>query len=107
MLNSKKMRNRSCQFDGTHFYNDMFGQNRLDFLHIEHLYYKVGCVSLCQHSNVQMLSSPPILKLLDSQGCLWLPYDLTKIIKLIGVTFKQKNTLRHSFRISVIPSLSL
>ena len=104
MLNSKKMRNRSCQFDGTHFYNDMFGQNRLDFLHIEHLYYKVGCVSLCQHSNVQMLSSPPILKLLDSQGCLWLPYDLTKIIKLIGVTFKQKNTLRHSFRISVIPS---
>ena len=47
------------------------------------------CLSVCGHSNVQMLSSPPTFKLLDSQGYLWLPYDLTEVIKSIGVTFKQ------------------
>ena len=56
------------------------------------------------------LTSPPVLKLLDSQGYLWLPYDLTEVIKLIEETFEQKNTLSflpdycHSFHISVIPS---
>ena len=60
-----------------------------------------------------MLTSPPVLKLWDSQGYLWLPYDLTEVIKLIGVTFKQKeiffqkNTLCHSFQIIVIPSVLL
>ena len=51
-----------------------------------------------------MLTSPPVFKLLDSQGYLWLPYDLTEVIKLFGETFEQKNTLCHSFRIIVIPS---
>ena len=68
---------------------------------------------VCQHSNVPTLTSPPILKLCDTQGYLWLPYDLTEVIKLFGVTFKQKNfffqkyTLCHSFRIIVIPSVLL
>ena len=70
------------------------------------------CLSVCGHYNVQTLTSPPVLKLWDTQGYLWLPYD-----QLIWVTFKQKNTLCyflvllsflpdycHSFRISVIPS---
>ena len=71
------------------------------------------CLSVCQHLNVPTLTSPPVLKLLDSQGYLWLPYDLAEVIKLIGVIFKQKifffqkNTLCHSFRISVLPSVVL
>ena len=56
------------------------------------------------------LTSPPVLKLWDTQGYLWLPYDLMEVIKLIRVTFKQKfffqkNILCHSFRITVIPFL--
>ena len=69
------------------------------------------CLFVCGHSNVPTLTSPPVFKLLDSQGYVWLPYDLAVVIKLIGVTFKQKIyiffqkiTLCHSFRISVIPS---
>ena len=67
-----------------------------------------------------MLTSPPILKLWDTQGYLWLSYDLTEVIKLFGVTFKQKNIFFqkkyfmsflppycHSFRITVIPSILL
>ena len=71
------------------------------------------CVFVCGHSNVPTLTSPPILKLWDTQGYLWLPYDLTKVIKLFGVTFKQKNfffkknTLCHSFHLIVIPSVVL
>ena len=74
-------------------------------------------VFACQHSNVPTLTSPPILKLWDTQGYLWLPYDLTEVIKLIGVTFEQKILFFskkyfmsflphycHSFRITVIPS---
>ena len=45
------------------------------------------CLSLLECTNV---TSPPVLKLWDSQGYLWLPYDLTEVINLIGVTFKQK-----------------
>ena len=66
---------------------------------------------VCGHSNVPTLTSPPVLKLLDSQGYLWLPYDLAEVIKLIEETFElkeylffQKNTLCHSFWIIVIPS---
>ena len=69
---------------------------------------------VCHHSNIQTLSSPPVLELLASQGYLWLPYDLAEVIKLFGVTLKQKrkkknqkNTLRHSFCIIVIPSILL
>ena len=81
------------------------------------------CLFVCGHSNVPTLTSPPILKLWDTQGYLWLPYDLTEVIKLFGVTFKQKtfffkkilNVIPsallsflpyycHSFRITVIPS---
>ena len=71
------------------------------------------CLFVCGHSNVPTLTSPSILKLCDTQGYLWLPYDLTEVIKLFGVTFKQKNlffqknTLCHSFGISVIPSVLL
>ena len=81
-------------------------------------------MSLCDYSNVQILTSPSVLKLLDSQRYLWLSYDIAEVIKLIAVTFKQKmccfiskkNTLchsalvsflldySHSFGISVIPS---
>ena len=48
--------------------------------------------------NVLTLTSPLVLKLLNSQGYLWLPYDLAEVIKLIGETFEppfvfQKNTL--------------
>ena len=51
------------------------------------------CLFVCGHSNVQMLTSPPILKLWDTQGYLWLSYDLTEVIKLIGVTFRQKKNI--------------
>jgi hypothetical protein len=47
-------------------------------------------VCVCQHYNVPTLSSPPFFKLLDSQGYLWLPYDLAEVIKLTGETFEQK-----------------
>ena len=59
---------------------------------------------VCGHSNVQMLTSPPILKLWDTQGYLWLPYDLTEVIKLFGVTFKQKNIFFFKKILYVIPS---
>jgi hypothetical protein len=71
------------------------------------------CLCVCQHSNVQMLTSLSVLKLWDTQGYLWLSYDLVEVIQLIGVTFKKiniffsKNTLCHSFRLSVIPSVLL
>ena len=74
-------------------------------------------VFVCGHLNVQMLTSPPILKLWDTQGYLWLPYDLAKVIKLIGERFEPKKLFFskkyfmsflphycHSFRITVIPS---
>lgn len=54
---------------------------------------------------------PSVLKLLDSQGYLWLSYDLAEVIKLIGVTFKQTNIFFSKkyfmsfFHISVIPSV--
>ena len=87
---------------------------------------KAGVLSVCGHYNVQ-LTCPPVLKLWDTQGYLWLSYDLTEVIKLFGVTFKQKNIFFfkkilyvipsallsflpyycHSFRITVIPSVLL
>ena len=45
---------------------------------------------VCGHSNVRTLTSPPVLMLWGIQGYLWLPYDLTEVIKLFGVIFKQK-----------------
>ena len=42
---------------------------------------------------LSFLPYPAVLKLYDSQGYLWLPYDLTEVIKLFGVTFKQKDTI--------------
>ena len=74
------------------------------------------CLSVCGHSNVQ-LTSPPVLKLWGTQGYLWLSYDLTEVINLIGETFEPKKYFFskkyfmsflphycHSFRITVIPS---
>ena len=85
-----------------------------------HLYYKVRCVFVCGHSNVQTLTSPPILKLWDIQGYLWLPYDLMEVIKLIGERFEPKKYFVfkkyfmsflphycHSFCTTVIPSVFL
>ena len=72
---------------------------------------------VCGHSNVRTLTSPPVLMLWGTQGYLWLPYDLTEVIKLFGVTFKQKTFFFskkyfmsflphycHSFHSTVIPS---
>ena len=53
------------------------------------LYYKVRCVSVCQHSDVR-LTSPPVLMLWGTQGYLWLPYDLMEVINLIGERFEPK-----------------
>ena len=73
------------------------------------------------------VTSPPVLKLQDSQGYLWLSYDLAEVINLIGETFEQKKLIFfkkilyvipsalvsflpyycHSFRIIVIPSIIL
>ena len=84
------------------------------------LYYKGRCLSVCGHFNVRTLTSPPILKLWVTQGYLWLPYDLTEVIKLIGERFEPKKYFFskkypmsflphycHSFRITVIPSVLL
>ena len=87
------------------------------------LYYKVRCVSVClfvyQHFNVR-LTGPSVLMLWGTQGYLWLPYDLRKVINLIGERFEPKNFFFskryfmsflpqycHSFRITVIPSVLL
>ena len=71
------------------------------------------------------VTSPPVLKLWDSQVYLWLPYDLTEVIKLIEERFEPKKYFFskkyfmsflphychffpyycHSFRIFVIPSI--
>ena len=85
-----------------------------------YLYYKDRCVFVCGHYDVRTLTSPPILKLWDTQGYLWLPYDLTEVIKLIGERFEPKKYFFskkypmsflphycHSFRITVIPSVLL
>ena len=56
------------------------------------------------HSNVQLLISPLILKLLDTQGYLWLLYDLTEVIKLIEETFWPKIFLfSKKFFMSFLP----
>ena len=49
------------------------------------------------------VTSPPVFKLWDTQGYLCHPYDLTEVINLFGVTFKQKI---KSFKkiVYVIPS---
>ena len=83
--------------------------------------------SVCQHLNVPTLTSHPVLKLLASQGYLWLPYkamlsyDVVEVIKLIGEIFEPKTFFKkyfgipsallsflpyycHTIRISVIPS---
>ena len=64
------------------------------------------CLWTLECTNV---TSPPVLKLWDSQGYLWLPYDLTEVINLTGVTFKQKNIFffKDSFQIIVIPSVMM
>ena len=72
---------------------------------------------VCGHSNVRTLTSPPVLMLWGTQGYLWLPYDLTEVIKLIGERFEPKKYFFskkysmsflphycHSFHSTVIPS---
>jgi hypothetical protein len=89
------------------------------FFRRNNLYYKGRCLSVCQHSNVLPLTRPPVLKLWDSQGYLWLPYDLMEVIKLTGETFepKKKKSKKSfmsflpyyclSFHSTVIPSIVL
>ena len=92
---------------------NLFSNSKNSFGPSANLYYKSRCLCVCQHSNVQTLTSPPVLKLWDTQGYLWLPYDLTEVINLIGERFQPKkyffpkNSLCHSFRLIVIPSLLL
>ena len=45
---------------------------------------------MCQHYIVKTLTSPLFLKLLNSQGYLWLPYDLAEVIELNGETLEPK-----------------
>ena len=73
----------------------------------ENLYYKGWCLSVRQQWNVQMLISPSVLKLFDSQGYLWLSYDLAEVIKLIGETFEPKKLYFFKKILYVIPSASL
>ena len=73
------------------------------------LYYKVWCLSVCQHCNVLTLTRPLVLKLWDT-------HDLVEVIKLIEETFEpifffSKKYLMsflphycHLFRITVLPS---
>ena len=74
------------------------------------------CLSVFGHSNVR-LTTTPVLMLWGTQGYLWLPYDPTEVINLIGERFKPKNLFFskkyfmsflphycHSFCITVIPS---
>ena len=65
------------------------------------------CLFVCGHLNVPMLTSPPILKLWDTQGYLWLSYDLTKVIKLIGERFEQNKKIFFKKIVYVIPSALL
>ena len=57
------------------------------------------CLSTLKCTNV---TSPPVLKLWDSHGHIWLLYDLMKVIKLIEETFGQKKNSEK--RLYVIPS---
>jgi hypothetical protein len=81
--------------------------NLLISYRVDNLYYKGQCLSVCQHLNVPTLTSPPILKLWDTQGYLWLPYDLTKVIKLIGEIFEPKTFFSSNKILYVIPSALL
>ena len=94
----------------------IFLWKNLPFLIKINLYYKVRCLFVCHYSNVR-LTTPPVLKLWGTQGYLWLPYDLTEVIKLIGERFEPKNFFFskkypmsflphycHSFHSTVIPS---
>ena len=65
------------------------------------------CVFVCGHFNVPTLTSPPVLKLWDTQGYLWLSYDLTKVIKLIGERFEQNKKIFFKKIVYVIPSALL
>ena len=63
--------------------SDFHGKGTNLDIHFEIYIIKAGvCVFVCGHSNVQMLTSPPILKLWGTQGYQWLFYNLTKVIKL-------------------------
>ena len=75
------------EFKAKHCRN-VLGQNQSFTLHYTIYIIKTDvCLRTLECPNV---TSPPVLKLWDSQGYLWLPYDLTEVINLIGVTFKPK-----------------
>ena len=65
------------------------------------------CLSVCGHSNVPTLTSPPILKLWDTKGYLWLPYDITEVIKLFKETFGPKKFFLSARLASVSTSRDL
>ena len=62
------------------------------------------CVCLSNVSNVRTLTSPPVLMLWGTQGYLWLPYDLTEVINIIGETFELKKYFFFKKILYVIPS---
>ena len=77
------------------------------------LYYKVRCVFACHNRFVPTLTSPPIWRYgipKIPMASLW-PNGGNKTIwdniQAKKLFFKKKNTLCHSFRISVIPSIVL
>ena len=72
---------------------------------MKHLY----CVSICHHKNVPTLTSPPILKLLDSQGYLACRGNKANWSNIWAKKTKKTSILNycHSFQISVIPNYCL
>ena len=53
--------------------NLVFGNNNPKCATLKKVIYIIK-TDVCQHSNVLPLTSPPVLKLFDSQGYVWLPY---------------------------------
>ena len=68
-------------------FNDSHFQTKIIFL--IYIIKSDVCLFVCGHSDVR-LTSPPVLKLWGTQGYLWLSYDLTEVIKLIGETLGPK-----------------
>ena len=64
------------------------------------------CLFVCGHLNVR-LTTPPVLMLWGTQGYLWLPYDLTEVINLIGERSEPKNFFFFKKLLYVIPSALL
>ena len=58
-------------------------------------------LSICVFVNSTNITSPLVFKLCDTQGYLWLSYDLTDVINLTG-NIQVKKMLYYSFSIIVL-----